>query len=82
MNNIIDSLGGRKFVLAVILLIAFTVIVCLGKMSVDLYVQSVMIVFGGFSLTNSISDIATNVSTAKKLDVAPNTTEEDGTVVE
>ena len=52
MNNLVDNLGGRKFVLTVILMAIFTVFVLTDKMTSQEFITAVLVNMGIFSVAN------------------------------
>ena len=47
-----EDVGGRKFVLAVLLVVAFTIFVVIGKMDVGQYITAVLVDMGIFAGAN------------------------------
>lgn len=56
----IDSLGGRKFVLTVIAMIICTVFVVLDKMSAEMFVTAILVNSGIFTAGNVTESVRLN----------------------
>lgn len=54
----LEDAGGRKFLLAVLLIVAFTIFVILGKMEVGQYITAVLVDMGIFSGANAAQKFA------------------------
>lgn len=53
-----EKLGGRKFVLTIILVIIFTIFVIVGKMDVDQFMISTLTIAGSYLGANAIQKFA------------------------
>ena len=58
---IADS-GGRKFFLAVLLIVIFTIFVVLDKMTAGQFISALLVDMGIFSGANVLSDFSPNVN--------------------
>jgi hypothetical protein len=58
MGDLIANAGGRKFLLALLLIIIFTIFVVLDKMTATQFITSVLVDLGVFSGANVASDFA------------------------
>ena len=59
-KSMIDSLGGRKFVLTVLAMIICTVFVVLDKMSAEMFVTAILVNSGIFTAGNVTESIRLN----------------------
>jgi hypothetical protein len=57
LHSIIDSLGGRKFVLVVLALISITVLLICGKIEVDQFLMTLEILLGLFFGANAVTHL-------------------------
>jgi hypothetical protein len=57
MSEIFKTLGGRKFILAILIMIILTIFVCLGKMTVAEFITAILVNSGIFGLGNAIQKI-------------------------
>ena len=64
----LNDAGGRKFLLAVLLVIAFTIFVILGKMDVSQYITAVLVDLGIFSGANVAQKFANTIEETKKIE--------------
>ncbi len=60
IGSLIADSGGRKFFLAILLIIIFTIFVILGKMTAPEFITAVLVNLGIFSGANVVSDFAPN----------------------
>lgn len=61
-----EGVGGRKFVLAILLFVAFTIFVVIGKMDVSQFITAVLVDSGIFSLANVAQKFGTENKTEVK----------------